>query len=150
MEKIQAAVCAVGIGMTVAALFGMLFPSGNIKKAGETGLAILLLFLLVSPFLQSKNTESRILSDSLAYDLDTFTKSDVYQNAVERYIQSTLTNAGIQTQSIRADVQFSDDNTILLQNVEITVSNSTDTEVLLQVLNDNLEIPPEIVTVQGE
>lgn len=150
MEKLQAAVCAVGIGITVAALFGMLFPNGNIKKAAETGLTVLLLFLLVSPFLQSGNIENRILTESLAYDLETFSTVDVYQNAVASYIQTTLENAGIPTQSVRAAVQLGDDNTVLLQTVQVEVLKDTDTEVLLQVLEDSLEIPPEIVTVQGE
>lgn len=150
MEKLQAAVCAVGIGITVAALFGMLFPNGNIKKAAETGLTVLLLFLLVSPFLQSGNIENRILTESLAYDLETFSTVDVYQNAVASYIQTTLENAGIPTQSVRAAVQLGDDNTVLLQTVQVEASKDTDTEVLLQVLEDCLEIPPEIVTVQGE
>lgn len=150
MEKLQAAVCAVGIGITVAALFGMLFPNGNIKKAAETGLTVLLLFLLVSPFLQSGNIENRILTESLAYDLETFSTVDVYQNAVASYIQTTLENAGIPTQSVRAAVQLGDDNTVLLQTVQVEVSKDTDTEVLLQVLEDCLEIPPEIVAVQGE
>ncbi|MDO4153752.1 MAG: hypothetical protein Q4E21_02750 [Clostridia bacterium] len=150
MEKLQAAVCAVGIGITVAALFGMLFPNGNIKKAAETGLTVLLLFLLASPFLQSGNIENRILTESLAYDLETFSTVDVYQNAVASYIQTTLKNAGIPTQSVRAAVQLDDDNTVLLQTVQVEVSKDTDTEVLLQVLEDCLEIPPEIVTVQGE
>lgn len=150
MEKLQAAVCAVGIGITVAALFGMLFPNGNIKKAAETGLTVLLLFLLVSPFLQSGNIENRILTESLAYDLETFSTVDVYQNAVASYIQTTLENAGIPTQSVRAAVQLGDDNTVLLQTVQVEVAKDTDTEVLLQVLEDCLKIPPEIVTVQGE
>lgn len=150
MEKLQAAVCAVGIGITVAALFGMLFPNGNIKKAAETGLTVLLLFLLVSPFLQSGNIENRILTESLAYDLETFSTVDVYQNAVASYIQTTLENAGIPTQSVRAAVQLGDDNTVLLQTVQVEVLKDTDTEVLLQVLEDCLKIPPEIVTVQGE
>lgn len=150
MEKLQAAVCAVGIGITVAALFGMLFPNGNIKKAAETGLTVLLLFLLVSPFLQSGNIENRILTESLAYDLETFSTVDVYQNAVASYIQTTLEKAGIPTQSVRAAVQLGDDNTVLLQTVQVEVAKDTDTEVLLQVLEDCLKIPPEIVTVQGE
>lgn len=150
MEKLQAAVCAVGIGITVAALFGMLFPNGNIKKAAETGLTVLLLFLLVSPFLQSGNIENRILTESLAYDLETFSTVDVYQNAVASYIQTTLENAGIPTQSVRAAMQLGDDNTVLLQTVQVEVAKDTDTEVLLQVLEDCLKIPPEIVTVQGE
>lgn len=150
MEKLQAAVCAVGIGITVAALFGMLFPNGNIKKAAETGLTVLLLFLLVSPFLQSRNIENRILTESLAYDLETFSTVDVFQNAVASYIQTTLKNAGIPTQSVRAAVQLDDDNTVLLQTVQVEVSKDTDNEVLLQVLEDSLEIPPEIVMVQGE
>lgn len=150
MEKLQAAVCSVGIGITVAALFGMLFPNGNIKKAAETGLTVLLLFLLVSPFLQSGNIENRILTESLAYDLETFSTVDVYQNAVASYIQTTLENAGIPTQSVRAAVQLGDDNTVLLQTVQVEVLKDTDTEVLLQVLEDCLKIPPEIVTVQGE
>lgn len=150
MEKLQAAVCAVGIGITVAALFGMLFPNGNIKKAAETGLTVLLLFLLVSPFLQPGNIENRILTESLAYDLETFSTVDVYQNAVASYIQTTLENAGIPTQSVRAAVQLGDDNTVLLQTVQVEVAKDTDTEVLLQVLEDCLKIPPEIVTVQGE
>ena len=150
MEKLQAAVCTVGIGITVAALFGMLFPNGNIKKAAETGLTILLLFLLVSPFLQSGNIDSRILSEGLAYDLETFSTVDVYQNAVANYIQITLENAGIPTQSVRATVQLDDDNTVLLQSVQVEASKDTDTEVLMQVLEDRLEIPSEIITVQGE
>ena len=150
MEQLQATVCAVGIGITVAALFGMLFPNGNMKKAAETGLTVLLLFLLVSPFLQSGNIENRILTESLAYDLETFSTVDVYQNAVASYIQTTLENAGIPTQSVRAAMQLGDDNTVLLQTVQVEVAKDTDTEVLLQVLEDCLKIPPEIVTVQGE
>lgn len=150
MEQLQATVCAVGIGITVTALFGMLFPNGNVKKAAETGLTVLLLFLLVSPFLRSGNIDSRILSEGLAYDLETFSTVDVYQNAVENYIQITLENAGIPTQSVRATVQLDDDNTVLLQSVQVEASKDTDTEVLLQVLVDRLEIPSEIITVQGE
>lgn len=150
MEKLQAAVYAVGIGITVTALFGMLFPNGNIKKAAETGLTVLLLFLLVSPFLQLGNIENRILTEGLAYDLETFSTVDVYQNAVASYIQTSLENAGIPTQSVRVAVQLGDDNTVLLQTVQVEVSKDTDTEVLLQVLEDSLEIPSEIVTVQGE
>lgn len=150
MEKLQAAVYAVGIGITVTALFGMLFPNGNIKKAAETGLTVLLLFLLVSPFLQLGNIENRILTEGLAYDLETFSTVDVYQNAVASYIQTSLENAGIPTQSVRVAVQLGDDNTVLLQTMQVEVSKDTDTEVLLQVLEDSLEIPSEIVTVQGE
>ena len=150
MEQLQATVCAVGIGITVAGLFGMLFPNGNVKKAAETGLTVLLLFLLVSPFLRSGNIDSRILSEGLAYDLETFSTVDVYQNAVANYIQITLENAGILTQSVRATVQLDDDNTVLLQSVQVEASKDTDTEVLLQVLEDRLEIPSEIITVQGE
>ena len=150
MEQLKATVCAVGIGITVAALFGMLFPNGNMKKAAETGLTVLLLFLLVSPFLRSGNIDSRILSEGLAYDLETFSTVDVYQNAVANYIQNTLENAGIPTQSVRATVQLDDDNTVLLQSVQVEASKDTNTEVLLQVLVDRLEIPSEIITVQGE
>lgn len=150
MEQLKATVCVVGIGITVAALFGMLFPNGNVKKAAETGLTVLLLFLLVSPFLRSGNIDSRILSEGLAYDLETFSTVDVYQNAVANYIQITLENAGIPTQSVRATVQLDDDNTVLLQSVQVEASKDTDTEVLLQVLEDRLEIPSEIITVQGE
>ena len=128
----------------------MLFPNGNVKKAAETGLTVLLLFLLVSPFLRSGNIDSRILSEGLAYDLETFSTVDVYQNAVANYIQITLENAGIPTQSVRATVQLDDDNTVLLQSVQVEASKDTDTEVLLQVLVDRLEIPSEIITVQGE
>lgn len=150
MEQLKATVCVVGIGITVAALFGMLFPNGNVKKAAETGLTVLLLFLLVSPFLRSGNIDSRILSEGLAYDLETFSTVDVYQNAVANYIQITLENVGIPTQSVRATVQLDDDNTVLLQSVQVEASKDTDTEVLLQVLEDRLEIPSEIITVQGE
>ena len=111
---------------------------------------ILLLFLLVSPFLRSGNIDSRILSEGLAYDLETFSTVDVYQNAVANYIQITLENAGIPTQSVRATVQLDDDNTVLLQSVQVEASKDTNTEVLLQVLVDRLEIPSEIITVQGE
>ena len=150
MEQLQATVCAVGIGITAAALFGMLFPNGNVKKSAETGLTVLLLFLLDWPFLRSGNIDSRILSEGLAYDLETFSTVDVYQNAVANYIQITLENAGIPTQSVRATVQLDDDNTVLLQSVQVEASKDTDTEVLLQVLEDRLEIPSEIITVQGE
>lgn len=149
MDKIQAAVVTIGVGMTVAALFGMLFPNGNIKKAGETGMTILLLFLLVTPFLQIGDT-GRILSESPAYDLETYTQANIYENAVERCIENTLTTAGYAVYDVEATVQLGEDNTVCLQTLQISVEKETNTEEVLRILQNDFEIPSEIVAVQGE
>lgn len=150
MEKMQAAACTIGVGITVVALFGMLFPSGNIKKAGETGLTILLLFLLITPFLQLNDAESRIMSEVSTYDTETLTQVSVYENAVECLIENTLVNAGYTVHNVDATVRFGDNNTICLENLRLSVEKEADTEAALRILQNDLEIPPEIVAVQGE
>lgn len=150
MENIKVAVGTIGVFVTAISLFGLLFPNGNIKKAGETGMTILTLFLLITPFLQAEFAESRILPERAAYDLYTFSESDVYQKALEQLIQNTLSQAGVQTESVTANIQNGENEEILLENLQITVSKETDEAYLKQILYDNLEIPSEIVQVTGE
>lgn len=149
MEKLQTAVGAVGIGITVAALFGVLFPNGNIKKAGETGLTVLLLFLILTPFLHTGEGEIHILREMEAYDAYTYTQTQVYKSAVETFIQDTLLNAGIPTQAVQAEIQCGDVGEIVLKNVLIAAKNETDATLLIKILQEQLGIPPEIVSVQG-
>lgn len=149
MEHLQAAVGTVGVGITVAALFGMLFPSGNIKKAGETAIAILLLFLLISPVIRARPEKSGVLAEDAEQDLYAFSEEAVYKNAVEILITNTLFESGIAVQSVNAVVKINDGNAIQLLAVTVICDEKTDVGALTNVLQTQLEIPTEIVAVQG-
>ena len=150
MMTVQSVVAALGVSMAVGALFSILFPNGNIKKAGETGMTVLLLLLLVSPILPFKDKTKRAVSNTESENAYTYSQTQIYKGAAEQYIYDTLENGGIPVESVEISVFSSETNEIVVKQVEITASEHTDIAAIKQFLQEQLTVPPEIVTVQGE
>lgn len=150
MMTVQTVVAALGVSMAVAALFSILFPNGNIKKVGETGITVLLLLLLISPFLLFKGKTTHTGRDGEYQSAYTYSQTQIYKSAAEQCIYDTLENAGIPIESVSVSVLLSGTNEITVKQVEITASENTDISAVTQILQEKLSVPPEIVTVQGE
>lgn len=155
MEDLLSFAASITAFSVCGALFHMLLPEGQVKKAGEFLLALLMLFVILKPFLHTENLETVIpnLENNLQMEENVSDgekiQKQTYDSAVKDSILSCLHKAGIEPENVVLKTSFTKDNYLLLEHVYIYVSDMSLHEKILDLLNSELEIPEELITIDA-
>lgn len=150
MENLKTWAATLIVFSVIILLYRMLFPKGNIQKAGETVIALLMVFLMIKPVFSLLSNENGKL-DSFA-DYDFFTESeDTQENKVlEDTIQNQLASNGISVESVSVDASLDAENYLVIRSVEINASETEDVQAIYDCLQSAFRIPQEIISVRKE
>ncbi len=154
MDNLLSFAASITVFSVCSALFHMLLPEGQVKKAGEFLLALLMLFVLLKPFLHAEIPPTVLpnIEDDLQIeeeDAGERTQKEAYDRAVKESILSSLAREKIEVENIVLKTSFTKDNYLLLESVYIYVSDLASEEKITEVLHRDLEIPKEIITVDA-
>lgn len=150
MEDLKTWAATLIVFSVIVLLYRILFPKGNLQKAGETVIALLMVFLMIKPVFS-------LLSNN-DVGLDRFADYDLYQQSEDLQesqvladtIQTQLKAAGIETQSVTVDASFDAENYLTVRGVKITVSDSGSEQAVYDCLQTAFQIPQEIITISKE
>lgn len=150
MENLKTWAATLIVFSVIILLYRMLFPKGNIQKAGETVIALLMVFLMIKPIFSLLSKENGGIDGFADYDL--FTKSeDTQENKVlEDTIQNQLAAAGISVESVSVDASLDAENYLVIRSVEITAPDSANEQAIYDCLQTAYQIPKEIISIRKE
>lgn len=150
MENLKTWAATLIVFSVIILLYRMLFPKGNIQKAGETVIALLMVFLMIKPIFSLLSKENGGLDGFTEYDL--FSQSEVTQEnrVLEDTIQNRLSAAGITVVSVSVDASLDAENYLVIRGVEIIASDSEDEQAIYDCLQAAYQIPQEIISVRKE
>lgn len=150
MENLKIWAATLIVFSVIILLYRMLFPKGNIQKAGETVIALLMVFLMIRPVFSLLSKENGGIDGFADYDL--FTKSeDTQENKVlEDTIQNQLASNGILVESVSVDASLDAENYLVIRSVEITAPDSANEQAIYDCLQTAYQIPKEIISIRKE
>ena len=150
MENLKTWAATLIVFSVIILLYRMLFPKGNIQKAGETVIALLMVFLMIKPVFSLLSKENGKLDGFADYDL--FTKSeDTQENKVlEDTIQNQLASNGILVESVSVDASLDAENYLVIRSVEIIAPDSANEQAIYDCLQTAYQIPKEIISIRKE
>lgn len=151
MEQWTAWAISITIFSVCSVLFRLLMPDGNVKKAGDFLLSLFMVLLLVKPFIHAN------FSENISYaplDDEVYTvKEDTllpYREAIRRSIEDVLEKKEIKSREIEIICEKGKDGNIILEHVTIFLYDADDKGTVLQLLEKELEIPSELITLESQ
>lgn len=151
MEQWTAWAISITIFSVCSVLFRLLMPNGNVKKAGEFLLSLFMVLLLVKPFIHANFSEN--ISYSPLKD-EIYTKREdtllPYREAIRRSVEDVLKKNGIKAQEIEIICEKGEDENIILEHITIFLEDNQDKEAVLQILEKELEIPSDLITLESK
>ena len=100
-------------------LFRMLFPSGNVKKAGETIISLLMVFMLISPFAEFLSAGELTFPQIQEEDIYDVGQEQVYAHTLETTITEQLSSAGIEVEELTLQTELDEENYLVLSSVRL-------------------------------
>lgn len=131
----------------IVLLYRILFPKGNLQKAGETVIALLMVFLMVKPIFSLLANDNGTLERLTEYDLYAQGEEAKENQILEDAIYAQLSVAGIEAESVRVEAELDAENYYVIHCVDITVPDSVSERVVYDCLYSSLEIPKEIIKI---
>ena len=148
MNTIQSWSVTICVFSILVLLFRMLFPSGNVKKAGETIISLLMVFMLISPFADLLSTGDLRFPQIQEEDIYDVGQEQVYTHTLEKAISEQLSSAGIEVEDLTLETELDEENYLVLSSVRlVTASEKSDGEICA-CLETSLGIPAEIITIE--
>ena len=120
MENLKTWAATLIVFSVIILLYRMLFPKGNIQKAGETVIALLMVFLMIKPVFSFLSKENGKLAN------------------------------GILVESVSVDASLDAENYLVIRSVEITAPDSEDEQAIYDCLQTAYQIPKEIISIRKE
>ncbi len=145
MEKMIEWGSSVCIFAVIVVLYKIMFPQGNIKKAGEILMILLMLLVMLQPFTHLDIDADTLLSKADWYDSTENTESNTYDTALEQVIRATLAENGIEVEKIQLNTETDTDNYLILTTLKL--KTDADADVICTCLKEKLGIPEEIVEI---
>ncbi len=141
MENIKqwaVSVCAV---IAITAILKYLIPEGKMKKTSEAVLSIIVLAVVLTPFFNKSNVLGSALSDyDFLNDIEEYSNSDVYGEALEKSIGDILTENGIAYKEITVKTNIDGESYINISNIEIELQNTDEKDKVCALLSEKLGI----------
>lgn len=148
MNTIQSWSVTICVFSILVLLFRMLFPSGNVKKAGETIISLLMVFMLISPFAEFLSAGELTFPQIQEEDIYDVGQEQVYAHTLETTITEQLSSAGIEVEHLTLETELDEENYLVLSSVRlVTASEKSDGEICA-CLETSLGIPAEIITIE--
>lgn len=148
MNTIQSWSVTICVFSILVLLFRMLFPSGNVKKAGETIISLLMVFMLISPFADLLSTGELRFPQIQEEDIYDVGQEQVYTRTLEKAISEQLTAAGIEVEELTLQTELDDENYLVLSSVRLVTASEKSDEEICTCLKDSLGIPAEIIKIE--
>lgn len=147
MESLKSWAISICVFSIVLLFYRMLFPNGNLKKTGEIVISIFLLFMMIQPFTNLQTDAETLLPQTQWEDFYDSGQTAYYTAALESAVADSLAKIGVQTEQVDAKAVLDEEHYLVLSALELTVSAEiSDTEIKAHLEND-LEIPQEIITI---
>lgn len=150
MENLKTWAATLIVFSVIILLYRILFPKGNIQKAGETVIALLMVFLMIKPVFSLFSNENGKLDDFTDYDFFTQSEDTQENKVLEDTIQNQLAAAGISVESVSVDASLDAENYLVIRSVEITAPDSEYEQAIYDCLQAAFQIPQEIISVRKE
>lgn len=145
MESVITWGSSVCVFAVTVVLFKIIFPQGNIKKAGETLMVLLMLFVMLQPFTKLDLNSETFLPKTEWYDYTEMQEKSAYDAALKQAICNALTEKGIDIDTIQIHTETDAEQYLILTSLEL--KTDADTERILSCLQEELDIPAEIVRI---
>lgn len=148
MDTIQSWSVTICVFSVLVLLFRMLFPSGNVKKAGETVISFLMVFMLISPFadlLSSGELTFPRIGEEDIYDVG---QEQVYAHTLETTITEQLSASGIEVEDLTLQTELDEENYLVLSSVRLVTASEKSDDEIRTCLEDALGIPAAIITIE--
>lgn len=150
MEDLKTWAATLIVFSVIVLLYRMLFPKGNLQKAGETVVALLMVFLMIKPVFSLLSNDDVGLDRFADYDLYQQSEDSQESQVLADTIQTQLKAAGIETQSVTVDAGLDAENYLIVRSVKITVSDSVSEQAVYDCLQTAFQIPQEIIIISKE
>ncbi len=147
MESFTTWAATICVFSVVVMLYRVLFPEGNIKKTGETVIALLMLFVMLTPFFDMDLHADDLIPKAEQYDFLEMQEKDAHKAALEQLIRSTLLKNGIETSEIQLQAEPDSEQYLVLSALKLTVESETSDEAVFACLENELHIPKEIIEI---
>lgn len=145
MESVITWGSSVCVFAVTVVLFKAIFPQGNIKKAGETLMVLLMLFVMLQPFTKLDLNSDAFLPKTEWYDYTELQEKSAYDAALKQAIRNALTEKGMEIDAIQIHTETDAEQYLILTSLEL--KTDADTDRILSCLQEELDIPAEIVRI---
>lgn len=142
MSSLQTFILSVGSVFVLSALFGTLFPQGNIKKAGETAMSFLIVLLLFAPVRALGKQEIDFPQISQAET--TVSVEETYAASFEEVIRRALDSQGFSIAYVKAAVVSDANGYLTLQSVSVC-GDAAEENAIRTFLSSQFEIPTDCI-----
>ena len=148
MDTIQSWAVTICVFSVLVLLFRMLFPSGNVKKAGETVISLLMVFMLISPFADLLSSGELSFPQIREEDIYDVGQEQVYAHTLEMTISEQLSASGIEVEELTLQTELDEENYLVLSSVRLVTASDKSDDEIRTCLEDALGIPAEIITIE--
>ncbi len=149
MENIKqwtVSVCAV---IAITAILKYLIPEGKLKKTSEAVLSLIVLAVTLTPFFNNEFISDSSFNDyGFFNDIDEYSSSDAYGEALEKTIGGILTENGIAFNEITVNTNIDGEAYINISDIEIVLQNKDDKEKARALLSEKLGIDSSSFSVR--
>lgn len=147
MEGFKVWVGTISVFSIILLLFRTLFPDGNVKKAGEVVMALLMMLIMLQPIFKIMGDSTLQMPNFETVDLYEIGQEQIGANGLKEKMQSVLKAKGIAVDEIVLATDLDEENYLVLSGVQISISSDNTDEEIYSCLQSELEIPPEIITI---
>lgn len=147
MENIKVWAASLCVFCVVLLFYKMLFPSGNLRKTGETVIALLLLFLMLRPF---KAIEANAVASSWEREWEAVydgQEANYHTAGLEAAIADALEGIEVYPSDIQVQADMDAQQYLVLSGVQLTVSTEKTDGEIKDCLLKALEIPETLITI---
>ncbi len=148
MDTIQSWAVTICVFSVLVLLFRMLFPSGNVKKAGETLISLLMVFMLISPFADLLSSGELSFPQIREEDIYDVGQEQVYAHTLEMTISEQLSASGIEVEELTLQTELDEENYLVLSSVRLVTASDKSDDEIRTCLEDALGIPAAIITIE--
>ena len=148
MDTIQSWAVTICVFSVLVLLFRMLFPSGNVKKAGETVISLLMVFMLISPFADLLSSGELTFPQIREEDIYDVGQEQVYAHTLEMTISEQLSASGIEVEELTLQTELDEENYLVLSSVRLVTASEKSDDEICACLEEALGIPAEIITIE--
>lgn len=142
------ALCAkVCVIMVITGIIRFLIPESKIKKTADIFIAMIVVFSLVSPFLNLKNTSDfKIKLD----ELQDFSNSEnsQYNYAIESYYENFLKENNVKYNYVKAKTNLDEEGYIEIEQIEIKLEDNSQKQYTENLIYEKSEMPCESVIIE--
>ncbi len=157
MDWIREWAFSICITLIAISLFSMLMPKGSMEKTAKFTISLFFLSCLIGPFIFNPpsfslftNFSNKNIKDNLNYEIVKTVHNQVVvsiENVIRKNITETLKKNNINIKKIEININISDDNSILINRIDIFLDSSykmMDNQIR-NIIKKEVEIEPSII-----